>query len=181
MSERLARLMDGCDRIVWRGWPGAPEITIGVRTISDREWSQIADEARASVHGASERERDYLANKATRRAVIGRCIVVRDGVDVRPLLTSADLDLLDTEIASDLFASIVRARDEAHGSDEWARQSEVFAELERAYKRTRVRGVAMRLRAKFAGLCGFYGVTDARLLTDWQVLLYARLVREEDE
>ena len=182
MSEVLARLTEGCERITWRSWPGAPEIHIGVRPLPDPEWVATLAEARSRVPTrATEIERRYLETRAERRGVIAACIVVRDGGEIRPLLTSEDVDAMDDATATDLLQSIVRARDSAHGVDEWSRQNEIFEAVDRVYARDRVHGVAVRLRAKFAGICGFYGVTDARKLTDWQVLIYARLVREEDE
>lgn len=182
MSDVLARLTEGCERVTWRSWPGAPAIQIGVRALSEPEWLATLAEARALVpHRETESERRFLAARAERRAIIRACIVIRDAGALRPLLADEGMDALDETTAADLLRSISKARDEAHGFDDFADQAHVFAEIDRVYARDRVHGVATRLRARFAGLCGFYGVTDARRLTDWQVLIYARLVREDDD
>ncbi len=181
MSEVLARLIEGCERITWRSWPGAPDLFVGVRTLSEPQWTSVVSEARARVTNTNERERSYLSNRAERRAIVMHCIIVRDGDEVRPAIEHEDIDRMDTETLNDLFRSIVNARDEAHGLAEWGGHGRVLDELDRVYARDTINGVAMRLRARFAGLCGFYGVTDARKLTDWQVMIYARLMREEDQ
>jgi hypothetical protein len=180
VSDTLARLFDGCERITWRQWPGAPDLYVGVRPLPEPEWASVTAEARARVVDSDDRRRAYLASRAERRAIVRRCIVARENGPTRAILTDADVDSMDEVALSDLFASIIRARDEAHGLSDWPSYDVVLDELDRVYARNTINGVAMRLRAKFAGLCGFYGVTDARLLTDWQVMIYARLVREED-
>jgi len=182
VSDVLARLTEGCERVTWRSWPGAPAIRIGVRALSEPEWISTLAEARALVpHRETESERRFLTTRAERRAIIRACIVVRDCDSLRPLLADEDMDALDETTAADLLRSISKAREEAHGFDDFADQARVFAEIDRVYARDRVHGLATRLRARFAGLCGFYGVTDARRLTDWQVLIYARLIREDDD
>lgn len=180
MSDVISRLAEGCERITWRSWPGAPEIFIGIRPLSEPEWNAVAEEARARVIHAGERERSYLQTKAERRAIIVRCVVVREDGVTRPALTEEDVSFMDESTVADLYRSIELARDSAHGIDEWPNAGRVMDELERVYSRKTMGGVVMRLRAKHAGLCGFYGVSNARVLTDWQVLIYARLVREED-
>lgn len=181
MSEMLARLMDGCERITWRSWPGAPGLTIGIRPLPDVEWDRVVAEANATVTNGDERERVYMQSRAQRRALIARCVVCRAGDVVGPMLSMDDVNDMDETTALALIKSVRNAQEEAHGVSEWLDQKAVFDEIDRVYDSKKASGLAMRLRARFAGLLGFYGVSDARRLTSWQVVIFARLAREGND
>jgi hypothetical protein len=108
VSATISRLADGCERITWRSWPGAPDIFVGIQPVSEPEWDACTAEARARVVHTGERERRHLQTRAERRAIITRCVVVREAGVTRPMLTEEDVAQMDETTVSDLYDSIAR-------------------------------------------------------------------------
>ncbi len=171
----LDRLAAGCASISWHPWRAFPGAIVGVRALTSVEW---ADAMRAARERVPESVRGPARQVAVRHEesieTVVRCTSMRDDTGALvSMLTHDDARELDAEALFELVTLAVHEQDAAHGADVIPDDLKKAVESDPRHNLERARAVHA------AGLHGYYG-EPARMLTDWQVLIFLHLVRRDD-
>lgn len=170
--------MLGCAATRWRPFPGLADVRVGVRALSVDERTILRREAeddvrlRNSYAKLPEKSRGALVAREFQRRVLAKAVVVDDGEGGFSHLTNDDLASLDDSTINALLLLFANAHDNAYGDGD----SKSVLDAIDAFARSPLE----RLRAReAANLCAYYGVSSARVLTPWQLIVFARLIRKD--
>lgn len=165
----------GCSAVRWHPFPGIAGVRVGVRALSDDERAKIraeADDAVAwrDVSSSSPVSRRERVERELVRLTVARALLVDEGDGAPVTMSRRDLEDLDSETVDRLFGLVARAHETAFDGGE-----SIMAAIDQLAK-----SPLERLRAReAANLCAYYGVACARVLTLWQLIIYARLARRD--